>query len=297
MSTRTYSLQGPLSLIIASMIWAFSWGLIKGQLTTLDPNFVAWARILITLPIFLPIVRFRGLSTNALLYLIFMGVIQYGLMYILVIRSYQYLQAHQVVLFTTFTPIYVVLIYDIWNRVFRPFYLIAACIAFLGAAILSYHTADWKNLFRGFLLVQAADICFAFGQVAYKAFREKHTDLKDHNIFGWLFLGATLFTGVMSYLSGGLNQYKSLTTEQTWTLLYLGFVATGLAFFLWNKGAVKTHPGTLAVLNNIKIPLGVLVSCLVFGEKVTWSILLISLSLMLFAVYLCEWKHKKEACF
>jgi drug/metabolite transporter (DMT)-like permease len=50
-------------------------------------------------------------------------------------------------------------------------------------------------------------------------------------------------------------------------LIYSGLVASGLAFFLWNRGAARAAPSTLAVLNNLKAPLAIAVSLLVFGEQ------------------------------
>jgi drug/metabolite transporter (DMT)-like permease len=43
-------------------------------------------------------------------------------------------------------------------------------------------------------------------------------------------------------------------------------VASGLGFFLWNKGASVSNPGTLAAFNNAVVPLAVLFSLFLFGE-------------------------------
>src|SRR3972149_6330006 len=62
-------------------------------------------------------------------------------------------------------------------------------------------------------------------------------------------------------------QSLALTGQQVLTLIYLGAVASGLGFFLWNVGARKVNGGTLAVFNDLKIPLAVAVSFIFFGEK------------------------------
>jgi drug/metabolite transporter (DMT)-like permease len=46
-------------------------------------------------------------------------------------------------------------------------------------------------------------------------------------------------------------------------------VASGIGFFLWNKGASKVNPGTLAAFNNAVVPLAILCSLFVFGESKT----------------------------
>jgi len=53
-------------------------------------------------------------------------------------------------------------------------------------------------------------------------------------------------------------------------LVYLGLVPTALGFYLWNKGAARTGSTSLGVANNLKIPLAVLVSWLVFGEDAAY---------------------------
>jgi drug/metabolite transporter (DMT)-like permease len=50
------------------------------------------------------------------------------------------------------------------------------------------------------------------------------------------------------------------------SILYLGFVASGLGFFLWNKGATQSNTGTLAACNNAVVPLAVICSLFLFGE-------------------------------
>ena len=56
-------------------------------------------------------------------------------------------------------------------------------------------------------------------------------------------------------------------TPNQWAILvYLGIVASGICFFLWNRGARLVSAGQLAVMNNLKIPLAVAVSLFVFRE-------------------------------
>jgi len=77
-----------------------------------------------------------------------------------------------------------------------------------------------------------------------------------------------------------------LDLKQAGTLLYLGVLASGLCFFWWNKGAVLTNAGTLAVFNNLKIPLAVAVSLLVFGESTDLPRLILGGGLMIFAIWI-----------
>ena len=49
-----------------------------------------------------------------------------------------------------------------------------------------------------------------------------------------------------------------ITPTQALVLVYLGVVAAGLGFLLWNQGATKVSDGTLAVMNNGYMPIAVL---------------------------------------
>ncbi|MDX9865812.1 MAG: hypothetical protein RBT34_13495, partial [Anaerolineaceae bacterium] len=46
--------DGMIYLLVVSLVWAFSFGLIKGNLVGLDAVFVAGMRLLISLLVFLP---------------------------------------------------------------------------------------------------------------------------------------------------------------------------------------------------------------------------------------------------
>lgn len=282
-----------LALLFSSLIWAFSYGLIKGNLTNLSPDFVAWTRMIIPFLLFMPFFSKKNLSIKHSLFLFFIGAVQYGIMYLLVIRSYAYLQAHQIVLFTAFVPIYVTLIHNLWQKSFSLFQLGIAILSFLGVLCIYLGDLTWNATLKGFLLVQLSDLCFAFGQVAYKRFRKKHKELQDQNVYALLFFGGVIITGVSTSSLQGWSSFALLTAKQNYLLLYLGAIASGLCFFLWNRASVKTPIGTLAVFNNVKIPLGVLVSLVFFQEKANYPGLFISF-LFLFTALILSHKFEKK---
>ncbi len=270
-------------LIIVSVIWAFSFGLIKGQLADLDTHFVSFARLFLSLVFFLPFLRLSLIRQKGLEKLLLIGVVQFGLMYILYINAYPFLQAWQIALFTILTPLYVALIADLLERRFRPRYLLAALLAIAGAAILVFREWQHTQMFTGFLLVQASNICFAFGQIYYKRVRPLFGMFKDKELFVFLYAGAVLIAGLNSALMTPWTDID-LKANHIYTLFYLGIIASGLCFFLWNLGATKTNAGVLAVMNNLKIPLGVLFALLFFGESADLLRLLFGSLLMLGAL-------------
>jgi len=259
-----------LYLLIASVLWAPSFGLIKHNLAGLDSNFIAWTRLLISACVFLGFIRLRAADWRLGGKLLGLGAIQFGLMYLSYTYAFQFLQAHQVALFTIFTPLYVTLFHDVLERRFHRLFLLTALLAVAGTAVIVYAGAGGPALRQtliGFAVVQASNLCFAAGQVGYRRLMPPGAALKDREVFGWMYVGAVLVSTLpAAWATGGFH--VSLTREQILTLLYLGVVPSGIAFFLWNVGAARANAGTLAVFNNAKIPLGMLCALLFFAEQV-----------------------------
>ncbi len=281
-------------LLIVSVIWSLSFGLIKHNLEGIDPNFVAWSRMFLAFPLFLPFLRHKMLTPMLTMRLIGIGAVQFGLMYSAYLYAFRFLEAYQVALFTIFTPIYVTLINDIYARRLQVFYLAMALLAVIGAGLIRYQTVSYQGILMGFLLMQASNVCFAFGQIEYRRIRRQYQNLRDREIYALLYLGAVIVTSVTTTATQGWHNIMDLTWVQVLVLLYLGFLASGLGFFLWNKGALETNPGTLAVFNNIKIPLAVLASLFIFGEKTDLARLLAGGGLMVLAVILAERQTRKN---
>ena len=216
-----------------------------------------------------------------MLKLILIGAVQFGVMYVVYIRAYRYLPGHQVALFTIFTPLFVTLIYDRASHCFHLDYLLAALLAVAGSALMVWAEKDVAGTLMGVLLVQAANLCFALGQVGYKLLRDREVEraggravMEDVSTFGLLYLGAVIVTGIVAGLTTDWGAF-SLSRTQMLVLLYLGLLPSGVAFFLWNLGARRVNAGILAAFNNVKIPLAVLVSLVVFSEHANLSRLLI----------------------
>jgi drug/metabolite transporter (DMT)-like permease len=279
-------------LLVATLLWALSFGLIKQQLAGLDANLVAWLRLALALPLLLPLLRWRELSlwtgppARTAARLIAIGAVQYGLMYTGYLTAFRFADAHEIALFTVTTPLCVSLIHDGWARRFDPVNLLLAGLAVLGAALLQPRAWTLSGAWLGFLLVQASNLCFAAGQVAYRRLRQGAPRVRDHAVFAWLYVGGLLVTTVTASAAGGWRDLDDITAPQAWTLLYLGVVATGMAFYLWNRGAVTAPAGALAVFNNLKIPLAVAAALTLFGEQADLARLALGGGLMLVAAAL-----------
>jgi carboxylate/amino acid/amine transporter len=270
-------------LLLVSLIWAFSFGLIKGELTGLPPSAVAFIRLAVALAVFAPFLRLRTLRAADAARLILIGAVQYGLMYVAYIHAFGYLKAYEVALFTVPTPIYVTLINDGFERKTQPSAWIAVMLAVAGGLLIEYRQLSSPALWHGFLLMQGANLCFAFGQIFYRRTMARLPEVRtDLQVFGLLYLGAALTAALAA--AGMPWAALVVTPKQAGILLYLGVMASGLGFFLWNIGARRVSPGTLAVFNNLKIPLGILVSVFCFSETADWPRLLGGGALMALAL-------------
>ncbi len=260
-------------LLIATLLWAVSFGLIKHYLVGLDANLIAWARMALALPVLLPFLRWRELARwpgppwRTALRLVGIGAVQYGLMYTGYIASFGFAAAHEVALFTVTTPIFVVLIHDVHARRFDAGNLGLALLAVLGAVVLQLRGGAPSGAWLALALISASNLCFAFGQIEYRRLRRAAPEVRDRAVFAWLYLGGLLVTTLTTSSSGGWGELAAIGATQVWALLYLGVVASGLGFFLWNRGAVTARPAALAVANNLKIPLAVVAALTIFGEQ------------------------------
>jgi drug/metabolite transporter (DMT)-like permease len=274
-----------LHLIIASLIFAFSPGLIKGRLAGLDSAFITAARLGLALLVFAPFFRPRGLTLRTAAALLGIGALQFGLMYLAYNESYRFLQAYEVALFTITTPIFVTLVADALVGTLRPRALVAALLAVAGAAVVIVRTPHLQLTLTGVALVQLSNLAFAAGQVLYQRLRTREPQLRDSHIFALLYAGGFVLAVLALLPHTGTFVVSG---AQFATLAYLGVIASGLGFFLWNSGAARVGSGLLAVMNNAKIPLMITASLLVFGEQASLPALAASFALMGGAVWLAR---------
>jgi len=280
-------------LILTSLVWAFSYGLIKGQLTGIDSSAVAVMRLLCAAIVFLPFLKLKLIPPRHSWRLAIIGAVQFGIMYVLYLRAYSYLQAYEVVLFTIFTPVYVALLDAALEKRCNWRHLSAAIMSFFGAGIILWKQEPSSDIAIGFILMQCSNLCFAAGQIAWRRERQRIPDLKEVHVFALLYIGAVIAALVASLFTTNWWQLQ-VSWSQFGVIFYLGVIASGLGFFWWNLGATRVNTGTLAVMNNAKIPVGIAVSILFFNESANVLRLILSGLLMFAAIALAEnwWGQK-----
>lgn len=277
------------ALLAASLLWAFSFGLIKGELSAVSPLAVAAGRLTLAAIIFLPLsgrgVRDKRLRWSAA----GLGVLQFGLMYVLYIASFRWLAAWVVALFTILTPLYVVLMAEAGKGRRRASTLAAALLAVAGAGLVTARGVPAGGGWIGIVLLQGANVCFAAGQLMYGRLRRRG-EAGDCALLAWMYTGAAVATVLAAVTAGmfGTSPWTGWDRRALLVLLYLGVLPTALGFYLWNRGAARTSPGVLAAANNLKVPLAVLVSWLVFGERAADAQTLAGMALLVVALVVAD---------
>ncbi len=279
-------------LLSVTLLWAFSFSLIGVYLAGhVDSWFSVLIRIGLATLVFLPFLRPKQVPLPIAAKLMLIGAIQLGIMYVFYYQSFLYLSVPEVLLFTVMTPIYITLLNDSFEGKFHPHFMISAVIATLGAIAIRYNGID-SDFLIGFSMVQAANLCFAIGQVCYKRLM-KDQKFEQKTVFGFFFIGAFI-VAIICYGIFGNSEKLPTTTTQWGILIYLGTVASGLGYFMWNKGATLVNVGVLAVMNNLLIPAGILVNLLIWNRDADILRLSLGGGLILIALLVNQQLEKKR---
>ncbi|MGP9670506.1 carboxylate/amino acid/amine transporter [Pseudoalteromonas sp. AOP31-A2-14] len=277
-------------LFSVTLLWAFSFSLIGVYLAgQVDAWFSVLIRVALATLVFLPFLKLKHIPKAIIIKLMLIGAVQLGVMYSFYYHSFLYLSVPEVLLFTVMTPLYIALLNDALERRFNPQSLFVALLAIVGAIAIRYEGVD-ENFIFGLLLVQAANLCFAIGQVAYKRLMSNSV-IPQKAVFGWFFIGALIVASICFTLFGNTNKLPN-TLTQWGVLVYLGTVASGLGYFAWNKGATLVNVGGLAVMNNLLIPAGILVNVLIWNRDADLLKLSVGGAIILLALLLnLEFKY------
>ncbi|WP_066342068.1 EamA family transporter [Azohydromonas lata] len=254
-------------LAVVTVLWAFSFSLIGQYLAgRVDSDFAVLVRVAIAAAVFVPLTVWRGLPRRLVAGFWVAGALQFGITYLCLYRSFTVLTVPEVLLFTVLTPLYVTLIDDALEGRFNRRALLAAAVAVGGGAIIRFHKLEGDYLW-GFVLLQVANATFAAGQVLCRHLLARHpTPQPLHRFFGHFFLGALLLALPSYWLFG--NPAKLPQTAVQWGVLaWMGLFATALGMYWWVLGSTQVDAGTLAVMNELHVPAGLVVNLLIWNRE------------------------------
>jgi len=273
-------------LLSVTVLWAFSFSLIGEYLAgQVDSDFAVLMRVAIALAVFIPFTRWRGLPVRLLAGFWLAGALQFGVTYLCLYRSFSILTVPEVLLFTVLTPIYVTLLDDGLAKRFNPWSLLAVLVAVGGGVIIRFEKIEGDYL-TGFLLLQLANFTFAAGQVLCRQLLARYpTDQPLHRFFGHFFLGAMLLA-IPSFVLFGNAARMPHTAVQWGVLVWMGLFATALGMYWWVKGSTKVDAGTLAIMNELHVPAGLLVNLLIWNHNADLPKLALGGSVILASLWL-----------
>lgn len=275
-------------LFLVTVIWAFSFSLIGVYLSgEVDSYIAVFIRVFLALLVLLPFFKPRQIPHRQLLALMAVGVVQVGLTYQFLYRAFAYLAVPEVLLFTIFTPLWITLIDEVLlGRRHLPWrWWLGAALAVLGAAIIRYQQVG-SGVLTGFLLIQAANLCFALGQVAYKRLPIAKPRQQVAS-FACFFFGATVVSGLGCLLFADWQQLPNAAIEWA-VLLWLGVGASGIGYLCWAMASKRVNTGQLATINNLLIPAGLLVNVVFWGQSVEVFRLLLGGAIIAVSVWVCS---------
>jgi len=280
-------------LVLVTVLWAFSFSLIGEYLAgRVDSDFAVLMRVVLAAAVFLPFTLWRGLPRKLILGFYVAGALQFGITYLCLYRSYMVLTVPEVLLFTVLTPIYVTMLDDTLARKFSPLSLIAAAIAVGGGILIRFDRIEGDYLL-GFILLQIANLTFAAGQVlCRRLLLQYQIDTPLHKYFGHFFLGAMIVV-IPSFLLFGDLQKLPQTSVQWGVLIYMGLFATALGMYGWVKGSSQVDAGTLAIMNELHVPAGLVVNLLIWNKDADVLKLTLGGVVILAAMGLNYWGRRK----
>jgi drug/metabolite transporter (DMT)-like permease len=254
-------------LILVSILWSFSFGIIKYGLSGIDSSFISLMRNLIAFLFFASLTLYNFKKFIFDIQLILIGAIQFGLMYVLYIQSYQYLPAYLIATFTITTPIFIGIFSQLLqNKSFSLNGIFSILLVVLGSLMMRFNIVNPLDYWFGFFLIQCANICFAIGQIMFKKWYSKNTSVDIIYNFSQMFFGAVLITSMFSIINS--TNIGLLNTYNLFALLFLGLFSTGFGFLTWNLGSIQVSNERLALMNNAVIPIAIFNSYLIFGEAI-----------------------------
>ncbi|HDJ0856805.1 TPA: EamA family transporter [Escherichia coli] len=113
-------------------------------------------------------------------------------------------------------------------------------------------------------------------------------DIMSKRRLRWGYAFSALLAVIAWFLLGNAQKMPQ-TTLQWGILVFLGVVASGIGYFMWNYGATQVDAGTLGIMNNMHVPAGLLVNLAIWHQQPHWPTFITGALVILASL----WVHRK----
>ena len=256
----------PFGLLLAAVIWGFSFVVVKNSLDLIPPIYMMAFRFTVAAGALALVFvrRLRGLSRSVLGSGLVLGVLLF-ISYALQTIGCQYTTAGKNAFLTAVYVVIVPFLHWLVNRKRTgAFHVAAAFIAIAGIGLLSL---------RGDLTVSIGDLLTLLcgvGFAAHIVFIDRYTERHDPVVLTVLQLAvAAVLSWLLAPVMDGGFPAAAFEPNIVVGMLYLGLLSTMLAFLLQNVCQKHTAPSTAAIFLSMESVSGVLFAAIFLQERLS----------------------------
>ncbi len=272
------------AIIITVLLWSYSFVAVKNLVAIIPPFYIEAIRMLVG-GIFISCIfyrRFLKIKPRDILIAFPVGVVLFAGFGLQTFAS-QYITAGKVAFYAGANVIFVPFFAWALSKKRPTIYaFIAAFVGFIGIAFLTLQ--DVGGLEGADTLGILAGVSFALHiiliDIALKNMSSIHLAIIQMYVSGGIALILALFTEKMPPIS-------SIPSEAIYSLLYLGFLCTGVAYLLQNISQKFVNSSKVSLMLVFESFLGALMGVLILKEPVTINLLLGG-GFIFIAVIVCE---------
>lgn len=273
-----------IAFLLLGFVWGSSYVFIKIAVADLSPLTLVGLRLTLGLLLVAPVLAWRRIPLpregRTWLDLAFAGLVGTALPFTLISWGEQRIDSGLASLLTSTTPLFAVLLADLWQRdqPVTPGTIAGLVGGFLGILLLVGKDVLEGAVFNG-LAGQMATIvaagCYAISSTFVRK-RLRHLSPLMVSFGQLLFAGLFAWVGVVTlerpWTAGSLGSISGLGGGVLFSVIWLGLLGSGLAYLLYNT-ILQEWGATRATMVTYLIPVvGLLLGVLILDEALSWRL-------------------------
>lgn len=267
---------GALSLSLAASIWGSLYVISKYVMDYVPPFTLLWLRYVIAgvvLSVLLLATRQYKVKRQDILLLVWIGFIGYFVSVGTQFVGTKLTDAHTGALITASSPVFTVLLaHFLLQESIDIRKMLALGLSMLGIVLVVGYGRSDTSSWSGSLVLLLTAITWAVFSIYVKKASARYTSL---TITTYAILFAIVFTTPVAIWEIQSQSVNLFANPIVWLgTLYIGFISTALAFFLWNKGMDLMEAGAGSLFLCFQPIIGSLLGYLWLHEQLSLSVLI-----------------------